>query len=394
MHAILLISATHLSYLLPNESTYHRASALHLSQTLRMFRHALSQPVTQHNADALMATSLLLVHHAWAAVDNIQTSTASDHSADQNQPSVASSYQAQLDLSSDPLFSHSGGARRVFMAAIDLIAANKSIFAPSAVHRPRNSLMRATAHAWPSGPGELEEFFSRCYTRIRLSCPSFFTYATPDSMIADFSASPSPLSAELNTIAGRSEDDIRGFEEASDFTGFTDAASRLVLVLALIKRLPGSGIDKDPNHAPQISQTASTLDLAGDVSNPPLPPITDLARYLFSFPTRSTPSFISLVQRNDPSALLILFYYYRAVHLLLPEKQCWWSQKRAEYLVPAIERTLQTADVETRRALEDGKRLLEEGVPLWAVEALRGVSIMGEQELSQCLLARIGLDRK
>ena len=99
MHAILLISATHLSYLLPNESTYHRASALHLSQTLHLFRHALSQPVTQHNADALMATSLLLVHHAWATVDNIQTSTASDHSADQNQPSVGSSYQAQLDLS-------------------------------------------------------------------------------------------------------------------------------------------------------------------------------------------------------------------------------------------------------------------------------------------------------
>jgi hypothetical protein len=393
MHAILLISATHLSYLLPNESTYHRASALHLSQTLRLFRHAISQPLTQHNADALMATSLLLVHHAWATIDNIQTPTASDQSTDQNQPSVASSYQTQLDLSSDPLFSHSGGARQVFMAAIDLIAANKSIFTPSAVHRPRKSLMRATARAWPWGPGELEEFFSRCYTRMRLSGPSFFTYAMPDSMVADFSAS-SPLSAESNTIAGRSEDDIRGFEEASDFTGFTDAVSRLVLVLALIKLPPGSEIDKDPSHAPQISQIASTPDLVGDVSNPPLPPITDLARYLFSFPTRSTPSFISLVQRNDPSALLILYYYYRAVHVLLPKKQCWWSQKRAQYLVPAIERALQTADTETRRALEDGKRLLEEGVPLWAVEALRGVSIMKEREQSQCLLAKIGLYRK
>jgi hypothetical protein len=215
----------------------------------------------------------------------------------------------------------------------------------------------------------------------------------PDSMVADFSAS-SPLSAESNTIAGRSEDDIRGFEEASDFTGFTDAVSRLVLVLAFTKRPPSSEIDKDPNHSRQISQVASTLDLAGDLSNPPLPPITDLARYLFTFPTRSKPSFISLVQRNDPSALLILFYYYRAVHTLLPEKQCWWSQKRAEYLVPAIERALQTADVETRRALEDGKRLLEEGVPLWAVEALRGVSIMKEREKSQCLLAKIGLHRK
>jgi hypothetical protein len=390
MHAILLISATHLSYLLPNEPTYHRASVLHLSQTLRLFRHAISQPLTQHNADALMATSLLLVHHAWATIDNIQTSTASGHSTDQNQPSVASSHQAQLDLSLDPLFSHSGGARQVFMAAIDLIAANKSIFTPFAAHRPRKSLIRATARAWPWG---LEEFFSRCYTRMRLSGPSFFTYAMPDSMVTDFSAS-SPLGAESNTIAGRSEDDIRGFEEASDFTGFTDAVSRLVLVLALIKRLPSSEIDKDPNHASQISQIASTFDLADDVSKPPLPPIADLARYLFSFPTRSTPSFHSLVQRNDPSALLVLFFCYRAVHMLLPEKQCWWSQKRAQYLVPAIERALQTADVETRRALEDGKQLLEEGVPLWAVEALRSVSVVKEREQIQCLLAKIGLYKK
>jgi hypothetical protein len=278
------------------------------------------------------------------------------------------------------------------MAATDLLVANKSIFTPSAFYKPRNSLICVTARAWPRGPGKAEEIFSRCYAQMRLSGPSLFTYAMPDSMVADFSAS-SPLSAESNTIAERSEDDIRGFEP-SGITGFTDAVSRLVLVLALTKRPPSSEIDKDPNHARQISQIASTLDLVGNVSKPPLPPITDLARYLFSFLTRSTPSFISLVQRNDPSALLIIFYYYRAVHMLLPETQCWWSQKRAEYLVPAIEHALQTADVEMRRALEDGKRLLEEGVPLWAVEALRGVSIMKEREKSQCLLTKIGLHRK
>jgi hypothetical protein len=388
MHAILLISATHLSYLLPSESTYHRATVVHLSQTLRLFRHALSQPMTQHNADAFMATSLLLVHHAWATIDDIQTPPASDHCTHLNEPSVTSSYQARLDFSSDPLFSLSEGLRHVFMTAIDFIIANKSIFTPFAMHRPRNSLERATAHAWPLAPGELEAFFSRCYERMQLSGPSFFTYAVPD-MVTDFSVSS--LSAEAKNIKGRIERDRRGFEEANDFSGFTDAVSRLVLVLALIKRPPASENEKDPNKVPQISQKASTLDLDSDVSNPPLPPITDIARYLFSFPTRSTPSFISLVQRNDPRALLILFYYYRAVRMLLPEKQCWWSQKRAEHLGPAIERALQAADAETRRALEDGKRLLEEGVPLWAIEAVQGVAVEKEQEKSQCLLAKIGL---
>jgi hypothetical protein len=390
MHAVLLISATHLSYLLPNDPTYHRASALHLSQTLRLFRRALSQPITPHNADAFMATSTLLVHHAWANIDDIQTSTASDHSADQNEPSVTPSCQTHLDLSLDPLFSLSEGLRHVFMTAMDLIAVNKSIFTPSAVHRPRNSLVRATARIWPKAPGELEAFFLRCCERMRLSSPSFFTYAMPDPMAADISASS--LSGESNKIGARSAEDVPGFEEANYYSGFTDAVSRLVLVLALIKRRHTS--DEDPNQAPNISQKASTLNLASCESNPPLPPIADLARYLFSFPTRSTPSFISLVQSNDPNALLILFYYYRAVQLLLPGKQCWWSRKRAEYMSPAIERALQKANVETRKALEDGKRLLEEGVPLWAAEAVQEVVIEKEQEKSQCLLAKIGLNRR
>ena len=231
---------------------------------------------------------------------------------------------------------------------------------------------------------------------MQLSGPSFSTYAVSDSMVADFSGSS--LSAEFKIIKGRIEGDMhryeeamRMFEEADDFCGFTDAVSRLVLVLALIKRPPTPENVEDPNKVPQ---EASNPGLDSDASNPPLPPMTDLARYLFSFLTRSTPSFISLVQRNDPRGLLILFYYYRAVHMLLPEKQCWWSQKRAEYLGPAIERALQAADAETRMALENGKRLLEEGVPLWAIEAVRGIPVEKEQERCECLLAKIGLYRK
>jgi len=69
MHAVLLTSATHLSYLRPDISIYKRASMLHLNQTLSAFRQALSESMTAQNADAFLATSILLVHHAWTNVD-------------------------------------------------------------------------------------------------------------------------------------------------------------------------------------------------------------------------------------------------------------------------------------------------------------------------------------
>ncbi len=50
--------------------------AVHLAETLRLFQKALAQPITTRNADALIATSALLVHHAWATTDTFHPPSA------------------------------------------------------------------------------------------------------------------------------------------------------------------------------------------------------------------------------------------------------------------------------------------------------------------------------
>jgi len=89
------------------------------------------------------------------------------------------------------------------------------------------------------------------------------------------------------------------------------------------------------------------------------PPLRDLARYLFSFLSRSTPSFVDLVKRNNPGALFLLFFYYQMVISLLPEKECWWSRRRAELMVPELELALRrNGDGKIARILAKGKQLL------------------------------------
>ena len=144
-----------------------------------------------------------------------------------------------------------------------------------------------------------------------------------------------------------------------ELTGFADATSRLVLVLGLFHQL-SRVTDTDLPPCPESNHRAERI--ANGIKHGTFPPVSDLARYLFSFPTRSMDSFIHLVQQHHPCALLILFFYYHAVSLLLPEEQCWWSRNRARLLGPSIERALRAnrdKDIET--VLEEGERLLQYG---------------------------------
>jgi hypothetical protein len=347
MHAILLIAATHLSFLVPTEQSYHHASVQHLSKTLHLFGLALSQPRTSANADAFMATATILVHHAWATIDAIRCPPASNRSIDST---ATTSRRSTLDLSHDPLFTLSDGLNAVFMNAIEFIALNDSIFAASIQHRPRYSILCALRDL-PNCLEELEMFFSECYIRMagNHSPQLLLSEGINSSMsIADtsFACMPATGSTENNKL-----EESETMNNPEVFSAFKDAASRLALVLALFQKLPSASGGIPP------TTPAPVIDTVAPSSN--FPPLTDLARYLFSFPTRSTGPFFSLVRRNDPRAFILLFYFYRAVRLLLPEKQCWWSCARAEYLEKEIGRTFGDAG---KLLIEEGNRVLERGI--------------------------------
>lgn len=66
MHAILTISASHLSSLLPEQREYKTAMNTHFSHTIPGFRRAVDAvPFCWQDTDALIACGFLLLYYAW-----------------------------------------------------------------------------------------------------------------------------------------------------------------------------------------------------------------------------------------------------------------------------------------------------------------------------------------
>jgi hypothetical protein len=57
--------------------------------------------------------------------------------------------------------------------------------------------------------------------------------------------------------------------------------------------------------------------------------LSELVRYIFTFPVMCRGPFASMVQLSDPHALLLLYHFYCAVRILLLPDECWWAFKRA-----------------------------------------------------------------
>lgn len=313
MEAILLMSAAHLSYKVQDKPEYRIASRFHFSTALQLFRHALSSPITVQNADALMATSILLFHHAWADIDLV--------------PDIPSGSDP-LDLAMDPLFSLSNGLREVFMSSGLVLATGLSIFTASTRYRPRESILRA-AYAGSKSPADIEHFFERCF---RL-----------------YEARPRTVIQSGTFRADETQKSCANHHRMEAFMAYRDAAARLAPVLAIFDSLV---TPSDLGDTQQSSRTASPG------SKPP--PVADLARYLFSFPIRSPPAFLTFVRSNETCALLLLLYYYRAVCALVPRQKYWWSDRRARYMAAAIKLQLD-ADPLASAMLKEGREVLEQG---------------------------------
>ncbi|KAH8802610.1 hypothetical protein F5884DRAFT_802432 [Xylogone sp. PMI_703] len=301
MQAILLTAATHLAHLQPSCEIYHRASMLHLHQTLRLFRYALTQPTTTANADALMATSSLLVHYAWDRVDGLfSLANSSESSEDGSRPPD----DCRLDLGSDPLFSLAKGLRQVFTNAFHFLGSSNTIFASTLFND--SATPRAPRHA-------LTEFIT----------------SINNGEMAE---------TECDTV---------------DLTGVQDLQSRLALVHSLCQHLPLQSYKSDSSSPLKDLDDASSnnQELCGD----------DPVMTVFYFPTCSNDRMRTLISQGDPSALIMMYFYYRAVEYILPIDRYWWTHKRATLLAPAIEQyLLLKGDKEIEITLVEGKRILHD----------------------------------
>jgi len=209
------------------------------------------------------------------------------------------------------------------MGAINMPFFEKSFFAPCAAHRPRDAITRATeTHARET----LEKYFCSGYEQMQKGARPL-----PFNSSIYHCRSPQLCPKDQATTSGSDMDD--NFEIEETLVGYEDASKRLALVIALLLR-EGSGFEEC------INSVSLPVEVGHSV-NSSSPPLTDVARYFFSFPSRCKPSFVSLVRCNDWRAVLLLFYFYRSAQLLLPRKHYWWSYRRAKVMGNVLKRRLE-----------------------------------------------------
>lgn len=275
MDAVLCISARHLAILLPEDETISIVAIRHLCRSLSKFRHILSHDFTSTHVDAFIATSFLVLHEVWANTDFI----APEHDI------------APTVLSKDRIFEFSSGMKEVFLRSVSSTSTVYSVFLPHIGQNPTDILAPA-AQINSSTLDRYRDFFShrRSLNSDLLNIPIQF--------IRDADSSVS------NPCHGHIPDKVNALNPVKD--GFEPVINGLCLITSFL-----------PEACPPDSIS----------SHPALLP--ELIKYVFSFPLLCRGQFASLIQQNDPLALLLLYHFYRAVRILLPPSQCWWAHKRA-----------------------------------------------------------------
>jgi hypothetical protein len=321
MQAVLLISATHLASLQPVNATYQRASIVHLSDTLRLYRHALSRPITPSNADALMSTAMLLSHHAWADTGWIRVSPKMTFSGGVDSPLEASTLEESLDLSRDPLFALAPGMREIFMVSWPLISTETSIFASHA-GKPHSSVFDA-ARKISRDPQKFQNFLVAYWNR---------NSQTPQIVEVD---SGSHVPDTRPPLAKEGTDEEGGEDkQAFESDAYWLASFRLSPIFAVAQYF--------------LCTTRPLSKSDADVLNAVIP---DASRYLFSFHPLANDAITSMIQRHDKSALLLLFLFYRTARTLLPSHMRWWCHARAEKMETLLEKMLWRSTLESSECL-------------------------------------------
>lgn len=305
-NAISCLAARHLSILLPEDASYPTTAAAHLGRALSQFRHTLSGDFKSTHIDAFIATSLLLQYEIWTSTDDYSSSQDSSIS---------------FDMPIDRVFAFCSSLKKMFLNFLPTVRVQPSVFMPYIRRDPRSALMKM-ARISGNTLATYQSFFS--YERP-LSASSFnariLHTGDTDLVTSETWQRNVPMIKEVaNTI-----DDI-----------YKPIVTQLCLILAFLPE----------------SQPPDSIDRRSSV-------IPELLKHIHAFPVLCHGPFNSMIQQGDPHALLLLFHFYRAVRILIPETECWWIHKRARVSEVALEgllvrQTTSEANTETFNSQESG----------------------------------------
>jgi hypothetical protein len=142
MHAMLLMAASHLRHLHPEEPRYRMQELEHFSQAIPAFTAALSDSITADNAYPLLACSALILQYQWACHD------LTDHGPDNF-----------LDFGFGNLIGLYSGMRQLALASLP-VTINDPFLYPFMFYRPIFNIKRYSENT--NIPLELESFFTHC----------------------------------------------------------------------------------------------------------------------------------------------------------------------------------------------------------------------------------------
>ncbi|KAI5456025.1 hypothetical protein BGZ63DRAFT_397318 [Mariannaea sp. PMI_226] len=362
MTAMLCVSATHLAYLNPADPRYPHASAQLLPKSLRLLRHALSQPFTSKNALALLGTSLLMGYMSW-----------SDLSFLNHSPIPSKDGHSLLDLSQDQLYLLSPGVLQVYFQVLPILVAEGDGYGHLGHQRPRLRIEKALA-SQGENPARFLTHFMEVWDDARFQPPpsSQITKTTngggttprswlfylelkakldhlDNPQLPSQNEMPSPTPMELakaiteintpethNRVAvacaenrvqiGPTTDDNNNSKIAPATTSvyatsrssYGQMARRLSPLLCCVSHVE----DADPT-SPAHAATLKSMT-------------SEFRQMFFSFPILYCWPFLELVMGGDSRALVLLCHFYRAARVLLAAEDSWWSHKRSRVMEQLI----------------------------------------------------------
>ncbi|CAM1504927.1 Fc.00g025180.m01.CDS01 [Cosmosporella sp. VM-42] len=297
MNIILCVAARHLAVLQPEDTRYPIAAGSLLGRALSHFSQELSNSLTSTHIDAFVATSFLLQYEIW-------------NNADYFSPPDAGA--GSFDKPRDHLFAVSSSLKQVFLKNLALVSNQPSVFLPHMPYDPRNVLAKA-AQVTSGTLVDYQDFFS--YKRPL--CLELLSIPPPIIRGTELAISDVRSYCEPNL-----PDEPNRIQEAYVFV-----ITRLCLILSFL-------LETRPPHSVCAE----------------LPLLSELARYIFTFPVQCYGPFTSMIEEGNPHALLLLYHFYRAVRILLPPAEYWWAHRRAAFSELMLKEQLFEEDTKQRNA--------------------------------------------
>lgn len=342
MHAILAISAKHMSVLRPQDPRYAEAAIVLLSKSIQSFRETLDTPITGHTCEARLGTSVLINYMAWTDLGFLD-----------GQKIRADPEAGGLDMSTDPLFLLSAGVRQVFFTAFPVFSEHNSPFIKVSQYHPCHHI-QAEADRRGTRWREIMKrllclFDDPDYQGCPDDCPSSrkqgsswrheTVSSSTNDLETDLDTSPGPyLEPQSASSAGASPTPEGPRTCAKECVTYDEHHLQ-----RLIERTNNATIaarysqDGPTDRAiyERIAQRLSVLlsfipDDGSEMESLSEARRCDIERYFYTFPiTLCFGPFLPLILENDSRALFLMYHTYRAANLLLRFEKAWWAAERA-----------------------------------------------------------------